>query len=93
MAIVVNRAAAGVVAGIMLITFGVTGGIATMITGAIYLLLPMACIWFPDEMGSLASVKGLPLNETPGFLVIAGGWLLLLLPVGLAIMQTFRGDS
>jgi hypothetical protein len=50
---------------------------------AAYLVLPLACIWFSDEMGSYSGMllQGGPMARTPGFLVVAGGWLLLLMPV------------
>ncbi|HBA85273.1 MAG TPA: hypothetical protein DCZ95_14390 [Verrucomicrobia bacterium] len=48
------------------------------------LILPMACIWFSDAMGSYTGVglgKGAITSATPGCMVAFGGWLLLLLPV------------
>lgn len=52
----------------------------------LFLLLPMACIWFPDAMGNLRGVSfgfGRPkiTHSTPGDFVAVGGWLLLLAPV------------
>jgi hypothetical protein len=49
----------------------------------IFLVLPMACIWFGDEMGSYTGLtgRGAITGTTPGWLVAAGGWLLLLLPI------------
>ena len=47
------------------------------------LLFPLACIWFGDEMGDyVGTLPGPAINRrTPGGLVKAGGWVLLLLPV------------
>jgi hypothetical protein len=52
---------------------------------AIPLLLPMACIWFPDAMGSFTGTMHYHAitASTPAFLVCAGGWLLL---VGVPIL-------
>ena len=48
------------------------------------LTLPMACIWFGDELGSYVGVmRGQAITtKTPGCLVRFGGWLILLLPAG-----------
>ena len=45
------------------------------------LLLPLALIWFPDELGSFTGYVGRGGNiqtETPPILVAAMGWFLLL---------------
>ncbi|WP_230271933.1 hypothetical protein [Rhodopirellula halodulae] len=52
-----------------------------------FALLPLACIWFSNELGRLTGVSmgiGRPtINEaTPGIFVAAGGWLLLLSGIG-----------
>ena len=46
---------------------------------AVVLLLPMACIWFPEALGEYTGVMRLQAitASTPAFLVCAGGWLLL----------------
>ena len=48
----------------------------------IFLLLPMACIWFGEEMGALTGVmRGQYVGaESPGWLVALLGWVILLLP-------------
>ena len=48
-----------------------------------YLLLPLLCIWFGDEMGGyIGSLPGPAINKpTPGCLVKVAGWVLLLFPV------------
>src|SRR5918996_1574891 len=47
-----------------------------------YCLLPLACIWFGDEMGEyVGTFPGPAINRrTPGWMVKIGGWFLLLLP-------------
>ena len=47
------------------------------------LLLPLACIWFADEMGEYVGVLPGPAinHKSPAWMVKVGGWLLLLLPV------------
>jgi hypothetical protein len=50
-----------------------------------FLLLPLACIWFGDQMGKYTGFSsiGQPYinKESPGCLVTLVGWILLLLPV------------
>jgi len=47
------------------------------------LLLPLACIWFADELGEYVGVfPGPAINrKSPAWMVKVGGWILLLLPV------------
>ena len=49
---------------------------------AVALLFPLACIWFPDELGEYyGSLPGPAITRvSPGWMVKLGGWLLLLLP-------------
>lgn len=56
------------------------------------LLFPLALIWFPDEIGSITGYigrGGLITTETPGFLISAAGWFLLL---GYPVLLTLLGD-
>ena len=90
MAILINRAASGLAAASYLFVAAINGGIYPLISIAVFLLLPLACIWFPEEMGSLAYVRSLLVKETSGCFVVAGGWLLLLLPVMVMLIGHFR---
>lgn len=47
-----------------------------------YCVLPLACIWFGDEMGDyVGTFPGPAINRrTPGWMVKLGGWFLLLFP-------------
>ena len=91
MAILVNRAASGLVVGVFLLAAAIDGGLPPCSRLGFILPPPLVCIWFPDEMGSVAYAHGLPLNESPGCLVMAGGWLLLLLPIILVLVGYLRG--
>jgi hypothetical protein len=55
------------------------GGAAVALKLAIGLLLPLACIWFPQPLGDYTGIiRGqLMTSSTPAFLVCAGGWLVL----------------
>lgn len=52
-----------------------------------YFLLPLACIWFGDEMGEyVGNFPGPGINRrTPGWMVRFGGWFLMLLPAVLVL--------
>lgn len=57
-----------------------------------FLILPLACIWFSDAMGSFTGVmRGQYINATtPGCLVALGGWILLLLPFVIGIIAALN---
>ena len=44
------------------------------------LLLPVACIWFGDELGEYVGGGSGITRKSPGWMVKLGGWVLLLLP-------------
>jgi hypothetical protein len=70
----------------------IPGRLGAGLAVAAYLLIPLLCIWFGDEMGNyIGSLPGPAINKpTPGCLVRIGGWVLLLFPVivlGIAATQ------
>ena len=72
-----SRLLSGVVALGYLISILLFVGNPRAILGAMpYLLLPMACIWFPDSMGRATSNR--ITHSTPGDFVAIAGWLVLL---------------
>ena len=83
MAYIINRVLSAAVAFVYLIVACVGGGPPLVIKCALLLLLPMACIWFGDEMGSFTGVMSGSYidSESPGCLVAVLGWVLLLFPV------------
>lgn len=45
-------------------------------------LMPLACIWWPEELGQyVGTIRGQAMEPTPARLVRVAGWALLLLPV------------
>lgn len=71
----------------MVVHFG--GVTVDVVKGVVVLLLPLALIWFPDELGSLTGYvgKGGNINtETPPILVSIAGWFFL---VGLPVLLFF----
>jgi hypothetical protein len=61
---------------------------------ALFLILPLACIFFSDAMGGYTGMSRLGAGPwitktTPGCFVAFVGWLLLLFPLGFAIFKAF----
>jgi hypothetical protein len=58
-----------------------------------FLSLPLACIWFSKEMGSFTGIMQRQYidTESPGWLVTACGWLLLLLFTIIGLVWYFKG--
>jgi len=79
MAMLINRGLSLAVAIVYLVAAFVDGdGLIAAKVGVI-LLLPLACIWFPEALGNYTGVMRLQAitASTPAFLVCAGGWVLL----------------
>lgn len=66
--------------------------IGTLLIIAVYLVIPLLCIWFSDEMGNYTgTLPGPAVNKTtPGCLVKIAGWVLLLLPLLLVLISAIR---
>jgi hypothetical protein len=66
--------------------------IGSILLVAGYLLIPLLCIWFGDEMGVYTgTLPGPAINKaTPGCLVKVAGWVLLFLPVILLLIMANR---
>ena len=62
---------------------------------AVALAFPLACIWFPDEMGDMLGTFPGPgiTRTTPGWMVKLGGWVLLLMPAILYLVSFTRANS
>lgn len=59
----------------------------------LFLILPLACIWFSEEMGSYTGLTGIDspgiTKESPPTLVKFMGWILLILPAITGIILKF----
>jgi len=88
---VISRIASLVIAIAYLILAYFAGGPEAVVKIGIYLILPLACIWYSDELGSCTGVmRAQFINaESPGCLVAFGGWLLLLMPVIAPMIAVF----
>jgi hypothetical protein len=89
MARIINRLLSAAVAVAYLITGYVGGGPPLLIKWVLYLLLPLACIWFSEELGAYRGSWGAQTinSESPGCFVALLGWVLLLSPVLLPLIQ------
>ncbi|MEP7014733.1 MAG: hypothetical protein ABI925_04770 [Verrucomicrobiota bacterium] len=88
MATLVNRSLSMVVCLGYLAGAYLHGRGATVLWVATGLLLPMACIWFPEALGEFTGTMRLQAitAPTPAFLVWAGGWFIL---VGVPLLVYF----
>lgn len=85
MATLINRGLSLLVATAYITAAYYFGDGAEALKTAICLLLPMACIWFSEELGSFTGIMHYHAitSPSPAFLVCALGWLLM---VGLPIV-------
>ncbi len=59
----------------------------------LYLILPMAAIWFSDALGAYTGWTnyGRITSPSPGVLVCILGWMLLAMPIVIAIVLRISG--
>ena len=91
----ISRILSAIIAiGYVIAAYFVAGGEEAFKFG-IFLVLPLACIWFSDEMGSFTGImRGQAIStKTPGCLVALGGWLLLILPVIIAVIHLVSAEE
>ena len=62
---------------------------------AVFLVFPLACIWFSEEVGGYSGFVGLhPVTSaTPGCLIAVVGWLLLLAPAVIVAITYLHSGS
>jgi len=87
-----NRILSGVLALAYVAGAYFAGDVAAALKVIVGLALPVACIWFGDELGSYVGVmRGQAITtKTPGCLVRFGGWLILLLPLVVGTMMFLK---
>jgi hypothetical protein len=89
----IGRSLSILIAAAYLVATYLTSDAATAFRVGLFLILPLACIWFSEAIGDYTGPgmgHGAVDTRTPGCLVAAGGWLLLLLPLAIAAIGTFR---
>lgn len=89
-----SRLLSGMVALLYLGGSIVAGDPETIWKVAMFLILPLACIWFSDAMGGYKgfnfATRPAITRRTPGIFVAFGGWLVLLCPLVLALIHALR---
>lgn len=91
-----SRIISGVIAiGYLTATYFMADGAATF-RCAIYLIFPLACIWFSEAMGDYAGstfgARPAITQTTPGCFVAFGGWVLLLMPMIAGLIMMYLSE-
>jgi len=92
----IGRLISLVIAAVYLIAAYFGSGGETAFRMGMFLILPLACIWFSEAMGAYTGVgfgRGGLTSTTPGCFVAFGGWLLLALPVIVGLIMWARGNN
>ena len=86
-----NRLISVLVAVIYLAIAFAHGGMEPTFKIGMFLILPLACIWFSDAMGGYTGLSGdiWITQSSPGIFVCIAGWILLLLPIIVVIISCF----
>ena len=89
-----ERALSLVVAAGYLVLVYIGGGFSPALLMVLaFLTLPLACIWFGEEMGSFLGLVSLiqMTSQSPGCLVRFMGWILLFFPVIVILIAKMLG--
>lgn len=90
-----HRSASGIVAALYLVIILFSDDPRVVVKLAMILILPLAAIWFSDDLGSLTGVTfgrfsgPVVTTASPGVIVRIGGWILLLSPVIADLLRRF----
>ena len=88
-----SRILSGIIAAAYLVGVYLSADGATTFKVGLFLILPLACIWFSEAMGGYTGIgmgKAAITRATPGCFVAFGGWLLLFLPAIMAVIKALR---
>ncbi len=91
-----SRIISGVIATAYFAAACLTADGETAFLVGLYLILPLACIWFSRAMGGYTGFgmgRGAITTVTPGILIAVAGWLLLLLPAVFGLMGALFGNN
>lgn len=84
-----NRILSGSLAIIYILIGLIAGGPKGFLITAAFTLMPLACIWFSDAMGGYTGpTSGMAITKaSPGIFVCIAGWILLLMPIIVSLLQ------
>ncbi len=90
-----NRILSGTVAAAYILTACFGSSAETGFKAALFVVLPLACIWFSEAMASYAGPtwRGSITNPSRGVVVCVAGWLLLLLPLIIGVVYAVTGAA
>ncbi|MGQ9663575.1 MAG: hypothetical protein ACUVWX_14785 [Kiritimatiellia bacterium] len=91
-----SRILSGIIALAYLVGAYFAADAQTMWKVGLFLILPLACIWFSDAMGGYTGVgmgRGAITTTTPGCFVAFTGWFLLFLPAVVATIMAVCGNK
>jgi hypothetical protein len=90
-----NRILSGLIAATYVVIALCGGGAEAGFKVALFLVLPLACIWFSEAMGGYTGPnwRAAITAPTPGVFVCIAGWLLLLLPAIVGIVYGLTGSK
>ena len=71
------------------------GGARSAFIAAAFSVLPLACIWLSEAMGGYVGPawRGAITGPSPGLMVCIAGWLLLLLPAIIEVVNVIVGSK
>jgi hypothetical protein len=84
-----NRVVSSLVAFGYVVAGVLAGGVGGGFIAFVFVILPLACIWFSDAMGGFTGIAGSVgvTASSPGLFVCIAGWILLLLPIIVEIID------
>ena len=90
-----NRIVPGLLAAIYVVVALCCGGAEVGFKAALFVILPLACIWFSEAMGGYTGPvwRAVITAPTPGVFVCIVGWLMLLLPAITGVVYVFTGSK
>jgi hypothetical protein len=83
-----NRILSGLLAVAYVAVAAYGGGAEAAFKTALFVVLPLACIWFSEAMGGYTgpSWRAAITAPTPGVFICIAGWLLLLVPAIIGVV-------
>jgi len=90
-----NRTLSGLLAATYVAGALCGGGAEAAFRVVLFLVLPLACIWFSEAMGGYTGPtwRAAITAPTPGVFVCIAGWLLLLVPALVGVVYVFSSSK